>query len=1351
MSYRRVSARVLASILCSAVLLTACAAAPTRGPVLAAVTPRDRTPSTSSPPVHYAAIEIEYRFDAAGNYVKRHQTRYRILDSDGVEGWSRLDAEWSPWYQPRPEVAARVWDPSGTAHQLDPRTLVEGAADKDNPKLYNDARSVGAPLPNVAVGSTVETRVIQRTSRPMFAGGMNGKLLVAAPWPIDSMKVIVDAPESLPLRLEQLDAKGRIQEIRSGGRRRLVFEGGPYPGLEALEPMQLPEVAAWPAVVFSTARDWHSVAAEFHSLAAPQLADPGVRDIARTIGATGATLAERVDKVLAWQRARVRYADVEFGGASIVPGRPSETIQRGYGDCKDQAALLVALLGHLDIPARLALLRTGPGEDVRPALPGIGMFDHAIVYIPGNPPLWVDPTATSARAGQTTFATQRRLALVIDPATQELTSTPMSPPSQNVYREVREVFLSEEGAGRVVETVTAEGAAELLLRDNYVDMSRSKVQTDLDNYVKNAYRSEKPATVELAPIQNIKEPFRLRIEAKESNVAFTGDDDAVAWLDDRAVFSMVPKALRFAEDRRTPMALHLPYHGEVRYRVVPPKGFSLREPLATPAIDLGPATFKREFRALPSGEFELVTRFELNAERLTAAEVNGFREKVRQFDDLDWLALRFDHAGAALQRQGKPREAFELYRNLLAAPSDPAREWRRYALALVRGSHVAAARDAARKAVELASASSDTHRVLGYVLLHDEFGRQFGEGYPRDQAIAESRKALELDPKDDAARVNLALAIHHDTSGAVSANQKDLEDALAEYDKIDPKTLTDFGGTNYNANPLTILLRLGRHREVVDRVKKLGAEGKELTHLRVTAVAALEGAARAIDEVARTGLDPEARASILGDASWQLRQIRRYPESGELLAAAARLSQHGSDYEGKRKATSNLRKVEVSSLSDRVPEELARKLLWTLATADTFGEPLASSLFSSRTARGAGSQRLQNFQKGYRIGQRRAARVWNASSPEAVADFGLAGQYSLESHAPVADLVRYTVGSHDLDIVVVREGTGYRALEVANTPRAVCTGALDAVRKGDQESARKWLDWAYDLAEKEATSKPWEASPLLVLWKKGQAGDVRVAAASWCATRDRAPDDVIPWLNEAAPKAGSPERQAAIQHALALAWLATSQPAKAAEATTHLLSQRPDFLPACVLHCSALGQLQRYNECRSAIHAQLSKRPNDADLVILLADLESQAGRFDASRAALTRWGGSAQIPAGVHGRHAWLGLFGTGISAEDLDHALKAAQSHDYGDPDTLMTLALAYADAGKTEEAIQTVRKAGDQAGFEPDSPVGWLVLGKVAEKHGLPEEARRSYGRVQKPAQQRADTAWVLAQQWLARLGR
>ena len=135
-----------------------------------------------------------------------------------------------------------------------------------------------------------------------------------------------------------------------------------------------------------------------------------------------------------------------------MPHDPAETLAKKYGDCKDKATLLVAMLRAAGIPAYVALLNVGSRMDVPADLPGMGLFDHAIVYVPGKKPLWIDATDRYAQLGQLPMGDQGRLALIARAETTALVKTPESHRKDNGLMESREITLTENGPANVVET-----------------------------------------------------------------------------------------------------------------------------------------------------------------------------------------------------------------------------------------------------------------------------------------------------------------------------------------------------------------------------------------------------------------------------------------------------------------------------------------------------------------------------------------------------------------------------------------------------------------------------------------------------------------------------------------------------------------------------------------------------------------------------------------------------------------------------------------------------------------------------------------------------------------------------------
>jgi hypothetical protein len=85
----------------------------------------------------------------------------------------------------------------------------------------------------------------------------------------------------------------------------------------------------------------------------------------------------------------------------------------------------------------------------------MGMFDHAIVYVPASgsdSDLWLDATAEYSQVGTLPRMDYGRWALIVDEKTESLKKIPDITSAENVHRESREVSLAEYGVATFVET-----------------------------------------------------------------------------------------------------------------------------------------------------------------------------------------------------------------------------------------------------------------------------------------------------------------------------------------------------------------------------------------------------------------------------------------------------------------------------------------------------------------------------------------------------------------------------------------------------------------------------------------------------------------------------------------------------------------------------------------------------------------------------------------------------------------------------------------------------------------------------------------------------------------------------------
>jgi len=96
---------------------------------------------------------------------------------------------------------------------------------------------------------------------------------------------------------------------------------------------------------------------------------------------------------LKYAQENIRYVGLEMGSNSHLPTAPEETLKLKYGDCKDKASLLIAILAALEIEAFPALVDTEYTKLLKDRPPAANLFNHVIVSLNyQGKQMWLDPT-----------------------------------------------------------------------------------------------------------------------------------------------------------------------------------------------------------------------------------------------------------------------------------------------------------------------------------------------------------------------------------------------------------------------------------------------------------------------------------------------------------------------------------------------------------------------------------------------------------------------------------------------------------------------------------------------------------------------------------------------------------------------------------------------------------------------------------------------------------------------------------------------------------------------------------------------------------------------------------------------
>ncbi len=176
---------------------------------------------------------------------------------------------------------------------------------------------------------------------------------------------------------------------------------------------------------------------------------------------------------------RVRYASISMGtgrGGGYRPHDADDVLAKSYGDCKDKASLMRAMLRSVGIPAWLVVVSAGDPDYVRPEWPSPHQFDHCIVGVgtrtgaglsacvrdPVFDTLLIfDPTDPNTVLGDLPSGEQGGLALVVSHDTRELLRLPAFGPAENRLERRASVALAPDGraSGSVRESSIGQAAA----------------------------------------------------------------------------------------------------------------------------------------------------------------------------------------------------------------------------------------------------------------------------------------------------------------------------------------------------------------------------------------------------------------------------------------------------------------------------------------------------------------------------------------------------------------------------------------------------------------------------------------------------------------------------------------------------------------------------------------------------------------------------------------------------------------------------------------------------------------------------------------------------------------------------
>ncbi|MCG6964836.1 MAG: DUF3857 domain-containing protein [Acidobacteria bacterium] len=362
-------------------------------------------------------------------------------------------------------LAARVLRSGGaemSAQQDDTPRLADPAVN-----MFYDTRLRVVSFPEPERGDLLElTYILSETAQANESGPYDGGLLpIRNDSPVHTAEIELTAPAAqMPAwELANLDGQPR-RTVDADGTVHLRWQWHDLPAAPADAP-PAPGLLTTPHLAYSNHPQWGELADWYRRDVAPRVVTSRpVADTAHRLVDGLKDHRARVAAIYHFVTDEIRYVALEFGEHRFRPFSADWVLAHKMGDCKDKAALMVALFRAVGIEARMVLVRTANQGPPVVHLALMEDFNHAIAYLPEDK-LWLDGTATGHDPFLPPGPDQGAWVLVINGLDSSPTTTPEV--GSGVFKDTIALQRDANGAVRVHLTATATGDAAGAMRARF--------------------------------------------------------------------------------------------------------------------------------------------------------------------------------------------------------------------------------------------------------------------------------------------------------------------------------------------------------------------------------------------------------------------------------------------------------------------------------------------------------------------------------------------------------------------------------------------------------------------------------------------------------------------------------------------------------------------------------------------------------------------------------------------------------------------------------------------------------------------------------------------------------------------
>jgi hypothetical protein len=316
---------------------------------------------------------------------------------------------------------------------------------------------------------------------------------------------------------------------------------------------------------------------------------PEIKQKVTELTAGAPTQLEKMRALARFVQHDIRYVAIEFGIGGYQPHRAADVFGHRYGDCKDKATLMSAMLHEIDVESYYVVINAERGW-ITPDMPANDGFNHVILAIKlpsglsesslvatmQNPQLgnllFFDPTDELTPFGTIGGNLQDNYGLLVAATGGELLELPRLPASMNTIRRTGNLTLDATGklTGSISEMRLGDRAWSERWRILHLTNNADRIKP-IESLLSGSLSNFRITKASILNLQQTDQPFGFNYSFEATNYAKNAGD--LLLLRPRVIGVKAEGILETSEPRQFPVEFEGPVQDTDTFEITLPEGY----------------------------------------------------------------------------------------------------------------------------------------------------------------------------------------------------------------------------------------------------------------------------------------------------------------------------------------------------------------------------------------------------------------------------------------------------------------------------------------------------------------------------------------------------------------------------------------------------------------------------------------------------------------------------------------------------------------------------------------------------------------------------------------------------------